>query len=423
LVFPVLGPIRSRQKIANPPVSSLMLYPNLVIDALRDQRENFAQFEATWRADISHFATLLERLGQMSSGDVRSLVGTVAPGAVPSAELERVSGVVVPFNLAWRTHEEARRWAIEALRDRVTFAADGSQLLPGREVSMPVAAVQVAWFENPHTSEGSYRKEARFSIVSPGELLRGAEGNTAESIVGFRRFKMEIEALRSFVEDKRGWQQRNERTPVGFFDGTLMMSFAQPQTRIQGGYIDAITQLVKLSRDAHVPIVGFVDQSYARDLIKLLDVVDGGGKNRSPYDAQLLHAKLQDHRPRLANWGDRTIFFDCVREGLSGDFIDERGEPLVGFVYLQTTGEGLPARLDLPGWIYEAGLLDDVVDAVRAECVGGLGYPYAIETADAAAVITARDRARFLRTIQGFAERENIGFGVSRKAVSKLRRR
>ena len=37
---------------------------------------------------------------------------------------------------------------------RVTFAADGSQLLPGRELSLPVAAVQVAWFENPHTREG-----------------------------------------------------------------------------------------------------------------------------------------------------------------------------------------------------------------------------------------------------------------------------
>ena len=87
------------------------------------------------------------------------------------------------------------------------------------------------------------------------------------------------------------------------------------------------------------------------------------------------------------------------------------------------TGDGAPARLDLPAWIYEAGLLDDVVDTVRAECVGGLGYPYTIETADAAAVITARDREQFLRAIQDFAEQGGFAIRISRKAVSKVRRR
>jgi len=103
--------------------------------------------------------------------------------------------------------------------------------------------------------------------------------------------------------------------------------------------------------------------------------------------------------------------------------VDERHQPLIGFTYLQTTGDGPPARLDVPAWVYEAGLLDDVVDAVRAECVSGLGYPYAIETADAAAVITARDRDQFLRLIQEFAEKESFAFRVSRKAASKVRRR
>ncbi|MBA3322368.1 MAG: DNA double-strand break repair nuclease NurA, partial [Pyrinomonadaceae bacterium] len=100
------------------------------------------------------------------------------------------------------------------------------------------------------------------------------------------------------------------------------------------------------------------------------------------------------------------------------------GEPLVGFLYLQTTGDGAPpARLDVPAWVLEAGLLEEVVDAVRAECVVGNGYPYALETADAAAVITTRDREQFLRAIQEFAEAEDFAFRVSRKAASKQRRR
>ena len=99
------------------------------------------------------------------------------------------------------------------------------------------------------------------------------------------------------------------------------------------------------------------------------------------------------------------------------------GDPLVGFTYLQTTAASVPARIDVPVWIYEAGLLDDVLDTVRAECVSGLGYPYAIEAADEAAVIRGRDREQFLRAVQEFAERESLPFGVSRKAASKVRRR
>jgi hypothetical protein len=113
-----------------------------------------------------------------------------------------------------------------------------------------------------------------------------------------------------------------------------------------------------------------------------------------------------------------------MRQNSSEAFQDERtGEPLVGFSYLQTTGASSPARLDVPVWIYDAGLLDDVLNGVRAECISGLGYPYALEAADEAALISGRDREQFLRAVQEFAERESLPFSVSRKAVSKTRRR
>jgi hypothetical protein len=73
--------------------------------------------------------------------------------------------------------------------------------------------------------------------------------------------------------------------------------------------------------------------------------------------------------------------------------------------------------------VLDVGILDRVMDIVRAECVVGNGYPYAVETADAVAVITLRDRERFYRVFQAFAEEEGIGLRFSRKAVSKLGRR
>jgi hypothetical protein len=404
-----------------------MLYRALLTKALADKREDFTSFDRAWRDDVRDYAERVRRLGERTSAEVRlETAAEPAPGALPSEELERAASMVMPFAERWRNHEEARRWAIGALHERMTFAADGSQLLPGREISMPVAAVQVAWFENPHTRDGLYRKQADFAIVSPAEFLEGAEDRIgAETIVGFRRFKLEIEAIKRFLESRSGWRKRKERTPVAFFDGSLLISFGLPQTKIQDAYVGAVVELVQLSRETEVPVVGFIDQSYARDLVKLLEALAGVGarRSRSLYDAQLLHAAVEGEPVLLQDWGARTCFCYCLREGLSNYFVDELGRPLIGFTYLQTTGDGPPARLDIPAWVYEAGLLDDVMDAVRAECVSGLGYPYAIETADAAAVITARDREQFLRLLQEFAEKESFAFRVSRKAASKVRRR
>jgi hypothetical protein len=406
-----------------------MLYQHLLSQALEGKREEFLRFDKAWRIDVRDYVRRLQALGVQTSQDVAAALSAVKePGAIPSSELESAGSIVVPFGKTWRTHEEARRWAIKTLESRVTFAADGSQLVPGRDVSLPVAAVQVALFENAHTRGGQYRKEARFRVVSPQELLEGYDDRSnADTIVSLNRFRLEVEVLCEWIESKRGWQERGERTPVGFFDGTLMISIALPKTKLQDAYVDTIVNLVKLSSDARVPIIGFVDQSYARDLVWLLDTLDKEAtstRSRSLFDAQLLHASPENEPPILHGWGDRTIFCYCVRKNSSEAFRDaETGQPLVGFSYLQTTGKSAPARLDVPVWIYEAGLLDDVVDTVRAECVSGLGYPYAIEAADEAALIRGSDREQFLRAVQEFAERERLPFDVSRKAASKVRRR
>lgn len=404
-----------------------MLYRSHLVEALNERREDFVSFERAWLGDVRDYARRLQALGGRSAEEVHLAVGVMkSPGALPSAELDQRGGVRVMFEQCWRSHEEARRWAIDVLRDRTTFAADGSQILPGREISLPVAAVQVASFENPHMLDGNYRKEVRFAVVPPAELLETDGVRGAETVVSLRRFEMEVEALGLFLQRKKGWRARGERMPVAFFDGTLLISYARPRTPIQDKYIGRIIELVKLSRDTAVPLVGFIDQSYARDLINLLDAIDAVDRRKRQsvlYDAQLLRAAVDGQPSVLAAWGERTIFCYCLREGLGSDFLEESGKPLVGFTYLQTTGDGAPARLDVPAWIDEHDLLDEVTDAVRAECVVGNGYPYALETADAAAVITARDRMQFLRLMQEFAENESIAFSVSRKAASKNHRR
>jgi len=414
-----------------------MLYRPHLNAQLQARREEFVRFEAVWNESVGEYARRLRALGGRASVEIKNEAARAiaagaarAAGALPSDELEQAGAFVVPFGERWRSHEEARRWALQVLTGRVTCAADGSQILPGREISLPVAAVQAAWFENPHTPGGqdTYRKESRFAIITPQELLE-AEGGaaTAADLVGLRRFELELGALSEFLERRRGWRTRGERMPLAFFDGTLLLSTTRTRAEtldFPRTYVKAIIAAVELSRDTEVPLVGYIDQSYARDLVRLLDLLSTDARpTATVFDARLLSAIADDDgEPLFAAWGDRTIFCYCVREGMK-EFQDPEGNPLIGFLYLQTTGEGAPARLDIPAWVYQAGLIDEVVNTVRAECVVGNGYPYALETADAAAVITMQDREQFLRAMQEFATEQNLGFRVSRKPISKAHRR
>ena len=404
-----------------------MLYRGHLITALEGKRAEFVQFDRTLRDEVREAAARLSSLGEQTSVEIRERVGAPQSRVTfPSAELDERRGVVSPFGETWRSHEEARTWALATLRDRVTFAADGSQLYPGREISMPIGAVQVASFENPHTRDGNYTKEAHFKVISPGELLETERAyESPEQIISLRRFELEAETICAFLRRERGWRARSRRPPVAFLDGTLLISSARQHTESKffEEYARALVELVRLSRETGVPVVGYIDQSYAPDLRDLVEALDRGGKRTSVYDAQMLSAPSGTEAGLLHRWGDRTIFWYCQRTNLADKFYDAGGAPLVGFLYMQTTMGGYPARLDIPAWVYEAGLVEEVVNTVRAECVVGNGYPYAIETADAAAVMTARDREQFLRVMQDFAAQHSFDFRISRKASSKARRR
>jgi hypothetical protein len=308
----------------------------------------------------------------------------------------------------------------------VTFAADGSQLLPGRDISLPVAAVQVAWFENPHSPEARYIKDVRLEVLPPAKLYDNDGQINAEKLVTFHRTRLEIEQICDFMRRKSGWRERGERAPVAFFDGSMayLISFQMPKSDLKDEYAGEVQKLIRVSQETAVPVVGFVDHSYARELVKMVDALEGrvSESRRYPYNAQILRTQLPEGTFLLPAWGDRTILFRFIPDRAHReDRAEAEGE--LGFCYLQTTADSFPARLDVPQWVYDAGLFEEVIDTVRAECVVGLGYPYAIETADEAAVITSRDREIFLRAIQEFAEAHNLQFRVSRKPSSKTRRR
>lgn len=420
----------SDDDLPSPPAlwqNPFMLFRELLQEELKTQSAGFVSFAAAQAADLRDYLEKLRRLNRTPYDELAARLEKLENiGALPSEEIKQAANFAFAFGEKWTDHEQARRWAFETLSKRTTFAADGSQLFVEREVSLPVAAVQIGWFENPHDEAQGYEKNARFCVLSPEDLLKDQEEPVIpETRVGQRRFEMEVEKAREFLNKKKGWQTRGERMPLAFFDGTLLISFALPRTDLQESFIKTMVELVELSRETRVPLVGYVDRSYARDLLGLLDALDNSknANKRTLDDASILHAAASENVRILSDWGDRTCFCYSKRRGLKAFLDAETGRSIVGFCYLQTTSDNPPARLDVPSWIYEEGLLAEVLDVVRAECVVGLGYPYALETADQIAVITLRDREIFLQALQGFSVQNNLGFNVSRKAASKGRRR
>jgi hypothetical protein len=87
------------------------------------------------------------------------------------------------------------------------------------------------------------------------------------------------------------------------------------------------------------------------------------------------------------------------------------------------TGDGDPVRVEMPRWMVEDGVAEDALCLVRAEAVVGNGYPWALETADALAVLRMEDRERFLQLFEQFARQYGLGMQRTTKMQSKLMRR
>lgn len=400
----------------------------LLRDKLRDEfdrkRDDLAADLREQAAKTNEYLDALARFAKASPEEVANRLGDLEDcGSIPAETSVIGDAVTVPFGINWTNHEAARAWAAEILSGRTTFAADGSQLYAEKETTLPIGAVQIGWFENPHDGSKTYEKSGSFELLTPKDLLSGDDEPFDPSTrVGERRFHSEVERAGQFLSKHKGWQERGERMPLAFFDGTLLVSISLPRTTLQKGFVQAMVNLVRHSHDVRVPIIGYIDRSFARDLVTMVShfAAEAVERNGSVYDTALLqHGSLKV----LQNWGDRTRFFHARRSGLTEYNEPDSGRALVGFIYLQTTADSGPARLDIPSWIYDHGLLDELVDVVRAECIVGLGYPYPLEAADQAAVISNIDRDVFFRALQDFATREKLDFSVSRKNASKARRR
>jgi hypothetical protein len=391
---------------------------NQVFKALELHKDTLVQQYRCSSRDISTSEALLTWLaGQDRNTICERLQPIEQPGALPTIERQAGSELVHPFSPRWNNHPEAREWARHVLNNVQTCAVDGSHITPNRDFSVPVGAVQVGCFVNDHCEAGVYSKTLQFEVLTNDELAQDPEDTNGfpDQQVNLRRFQLECRVLRDYMMNAAGREPR----PLCFFDGSFILSFAglmRPDLR--QSYMQAITATLDTSRECGIPIVGYVDSSYARDLVNMLRWLSGQELAPVVTDANLLAGSMK--------WGDRSELWQCARadrlatsndQGTAGYYHQ------VHFLYLRTTSQNPPVRLELPDWVLQAGIVDSVLDIVRAECVVGAGYPYAVETADALAVITLQDRERFYRLFQDYLVELKLPLRYTRKAYSKQLRR
>jgi hypothetical protein len=387
------------------------LKPTQILHLLQDKRDEFADFDAKTLHLLKRYREALAATASLSAVEMLEQLSQVAPGDRGAELLEVLdnSGWVIPSGLAWDNREASLTWARQHITGITTFAVDGSQIYPSKDFSIPVALVQIGWYQNSHRSDGHYEKDVAVDVMTPTSLKVNNSGEPVDRRVNMRRFELETERIIQFMADHTGCTDC-----LALFDGSLVVTFAEAlDETARQSYVRCVAQLLQASEHYQVPVVGYIDTTYAHDLTLLLrrlwDLPDSG----AIHDAMLIGTGMQ--------WGDRTPLFCCRRPGV----LQHYPAPLssqIGFIYLKAH-DGYPVRLELPIWIQTSGQLEHVLNWVRSEIIVGGGYPYAIETADQTAVLQAGDRQTFYRIVQDWAEQERLNLRLSRKMVSKARRR
>lgn len=422
---------------------------NKVVYALQQKRTDLQEYLIE---QGKQRATLEEQLESILDVDCTTMsakldaVNTEWTGAFPTLDLDEAIRWCMPFEQSWSNHREARQWALEILRNRPVVAVDGSQITPTEDFFPPIGAVQIGWFVNYHTADKEYVKDISFEVLAPNELTdntsQGSDTPSPERQVNQVRFERECEQLARLMaqygehnsisarhptigENSDFVSDTNPHIPLCFYDGSFIVSFAgQMSANRAQPYLVAVRRLIDDSERFQVPLVAYVDNPHSRDIVNMIENVLG-----EPPGEQVLDTHLFDKLLSPDHWGERSPYFICARADALTREDERRGQnraqfyKRVVFCYIRLSQDRPPARLEMPRWIYDTGQADTVIDLVRAECIVGTGYPYAIETADALAVISQQDRQRFYTTYQQFATQHELPFGWARKMRSKQVRR
>jgi hypothetical protein len=378
---------------------------------------------------------------EWTSAEVEAALQDVSyPGAYPTDAFDDATSIIVPHQESdgWEHHEEVNEWARSIVRDIPVMAVDGSQLPPTTQFNVPVAYVQSAWAVNHHHEAGRLDRGVEGRLLTPDDVTQESEDGdyrfVDSQLVGHHRFEHEGQLLIDQLSELATARAAGdiEHTPVVFYDGPLIASFANPlKPETRDRYLSTLSRVIAASQHHEIPLVGYVAGSSATELVKMTRLLwrEEFEDNRVIPDAHVL-------TELMSPWGDTTLPFMSKRDGsidalqatYGGESYEFRDDIL--FSYLNVpAGAGLD-RIEFPGWLcrrdgpdeYES-MYQYTVEIARAEAGIGRGYPEILQQVDSDAVLDHQDRQQFQRVVQRWAESNGVPLEWNAKALSKERRR
>jgi hypothetical protein len=393
--------------------------------------KNLPSFESFAKKQEVEFALLKSAIPGVFSQDFAALDAQlsalgVETGARPTIEYQ--PGLLKPFPRAFTSLKECVDYARQVLQGVSFTCTDGSQIYPSPDFSIPVAVVQVVHYRNEHSVDRLYEKKSHVEILPPDKLEYSFPGSSRVEFgnepVNARRAELELEVLCQEMI-KVGKRPSRPKSAMFMTDGSLIVSFTQELApSMQKIYVSAVYKALDTSNMVGYPFLGFVDSSAAKDVVRMISLLNGKGMPEIKYipDAAILEYYFTRVQGKILKPGDRTSAFICDRaDNVYKSFYKATGR-LIAFFYIKLNSEHM-ARVEFPAWcLDQPGLVDQIATVVLAESFAGAGYPHSVDQAHHACVIQNDDREKFYRLFQLFASENKLSFKIKNKAKSKRRR-
>jgi hypothetical protein len=222
-------------------------------------------------------------------------------------------------------------------------------------------------------------------------LPYGVAGNRFEGMVNARREAKLYETAAVYLRAHTETELLIVDGPLAFSDWWGVSGCHKDQKRL----LDAVNELLSLSREVNVALAGVVKRTSARYLLYHLGLQ---GETQLPDSFLLLHALRPGERTDIFN--PRTALIQASR---AASFMGSLDVPIYSFYGRMTREWSLPPiRIDLPA--HSLGCLDDVADYCYATALSN-GIPLPIVKADEGVKITRRFMAEVYGEILSMVSR------------------
>ncbi|OKY78032.1 MAG: NurA 5'-3' nuclease [Candidatus Methanohalarchaeum thermophilum] len=361
---------------------------------MKSKKEEINKYDTERRKDLDNYKKVLTNLKDYMD-EINELNGFY--GAHPIED----GGLIKKF----QGPSDLKKWASRTLSKKTLAGIDGSQIVPGKKYEVPIGLGHaVCIIDNHNSNERDLKKDTR--LVTPSDFTNSGFFTSSKEFVYFIRDKIENNLASNFI-------QRKIENSYCLLDGALVLSHAnRKKEELKKRYLNNIKGLLKKSRDNKIPVIGFIETSFSRDISTMIEKIDSGPKNNNKIHDSLLLSELLEE-------GERTSVFMCKRDDRSninqkavladyGNFQDQ-----IGFFYI-CFSKGNCCRVEFPLWCYEKGMVDDLAELLRVEAYKGNGYLSIIEKAHNKAVLDNKDKEFFEKVVD-----KTVGLNKSVKETKK----